>query len=81
MITAANKYRPSRHQKAVVKTVVFIPEHSFQKQPFAVVLQKRFFSSKNGVEEKRCWSFFSIKLQAWRTAILLKGDSNTGIFL
>ena len=28
-----------------------------------------------------CWSYFLIKLQAWRSAILLKRDSNTGFFL
>ena len=28
-----------------------------------------------------CWSYFLIKLQAWRFAILLKRDSNTGVFL
>ena len=27
------------------------------------------------------WSYFLIKLQAWRSAILLKRDSNTGVFL
>ena len=28
-----------------------------------------------------CWSYFLIKLQARRSAILLKRDSNTGVFL
>ena len=28
-----------------------------------------------------CWSLFLIKLQAWRSATLLKRDSSTGIFL
>ena len=28
-----------------------------------------------------CWSFFLIKLQAFRPAILLKRDSNIGAFL
>ena len=28
-----------------------------------------------------CWSLFLITLQAWKPAILLKGDSNTGVFL
>ena len=28
-----------------------------------------------------CWRFFLIKLQAFRPAILLKRDSNTGVFL
>ena len=28
-----------------------------------------------------CWSYFLIKLQAWRPTILLKRDSNTDIFL
>ena len=27
------------------------------------------------------WSFFSIKLQAWRSVNLLKRDPNTGVFL
>ena len=28
-----------------------------------------------------CWSCFLMKLQAWRSAILFKRDSNTGVFL
>ena len=28
-----------------------------------------------------CWSLFLITLQAWKPATLLKGDSNTGVFL
>ena len=28
-----------------------------------------------------CWKLFSIKLQAWKHATLLKGDSNKGVFL
>ena len=28
-----------------------------------------------------CWNLFSIKLQAWRSASVLKSDSNTGVFL
>ena len=28
-----------------------------------------------------CWSLFLIKLQAYRPAALLKGDSNTGVFM
>ena len=28
-----------------------------------------------------CWSYFLIKLQAWKSAILLKRDSNTDAFL
>ena len=28
-----------------------------------------------------CWSLFLIKLLAFRGATLLKGDSNTGVFL
>ena len=42
----------------------------FQKQSFADVFQKI-----------SCWSYFLIKLQAWRSSILLKRDSNTGFFL
>ena len=28
-----------------------------------------------------CWSLFLIKLQDWNPATLIKGDSNTGVFL
>ena len=28
-----------------------------------------------------CWSLFLITLQVWKPATLLKGDSNTGVFL
>ena len=28
-----------------------------------------------------CWSLFLLKLQVWKTAILLKRDSNIGVFL
>ena len=48
MIRAVNKYRRSRHQKAAMEIVVCKPEHSFQRQPFAVVLQKMVLE-KNGV--------------------------------
>ena len=27
-----------------------------------------------------CWSYFVIKLQCWRSAVLLKRDSNTAVF-
>ena len=32
-------------------------------------------------EKHLCCSYFLIMLQAWRSAILLKGDSNKGVFL
>ena len=35
----------------------------------------------NVIGKHQCWSIFLIKLQAWRSATLLKRDSNTGVFL
>ena len=34
----------------------------------------------NFIEKHLCWTLFLIKLQALRTAGLLKGDSNIGVF-
>ena len=36
---------------------------------------------ENFVVKHLCWSIFLIKLEAWRSAVLLKRDSNTGVFL
>ena len=35
----------------------------------------------NFIEKNLCWSLFLIKLQAYRSATLLKGDSNISVFL
>ena len=36
---------------------------------------------ENFVVKHLCWSLFLIKLEVWRSAVLLKRDSNTGVFL
>ena len=36
---------------------------------------------ENLVVKHLCWSLFLIKLEAWMSAVLLKRDSNTGVFL
>ena len=53
-----------------------------QKQSFADALQKGVLKNfTNFAGKYLCWSFILMKLQAWRLANLLKGDSNTGFFL
>ena len=53
-----------------------------QKQSFADVLQKGVLKNVTNFTGKHlCWSFILMKLQARRLATLLKGDSNTGVFL
>ena len=51
-----------------------------QKQRFADVLQNRFLKNFSIITGKHlCWSLFLIKLQIWRSAALLKRDSNIGV--
>ena len=52
------------------------------KQLPAVLFKKSVLKNFATFTEKHLyWSLFLIKLQAWRPAILLKRDSNTGLFL
>ena len=52
------------------------------KQPFTDVLQNSVLKNFTIFTEKHLrWSFFLIKLQAWKPATLLKRVSNLGVFL
>ena len=56
---------------------------SGQGQPPAVFYKKKVLLKILQISQKNylCWSIFLIKLQGLRSAILLKRDSSTGIFL
>ena len=53
-----------------------------QEQPPAAFCKKKVLLKILQIPQKNylCWSIFLIKLQALRSAILLKRDSSTGIF-
>ena len=53
-----------------------------QKQPFAGVLQNRFYQKPRNIQKRdMCLRFFLIKLHALRSTTLLKRDSSAGVFL
>ena len=57
-------------------------EVSFQKQPPEVFCEKSILKNFTKFKGKHlCWSLFLINLHASSPAILLKRDSNTGVFL
>ena len=60
------------------KTLSLIFKSSRLQMFFKVDVLKNFviFAGKH-----LCWSYFLIKLQAWTSPIVLKRDSNTGVFL
>ena len=64
----ANTTSPSPHA----------PRNSLSQIFFKIGVIKNF---TNFIGKHQCWSIFSIKLQAWRPATLLKRGSNTGVFL
>ena len=55
---------------------------SSQKQLLGCSIKNVFLKNFASFREKhQCWSLFWMKLQAWRSANLFKGDTNTRVFL
>ena len=72
--TLFNKVKLSIFLTNFIKAFTEATVCRFSKQVFLKI-------SQNSQKIHLCWSIFLIKFQAWRTAILLKRDSNAGVFL
>ena len=64
-----------------LQSIVYRIISDSQKQPFEDVFQYRCSQKFHNIHRKICWGLFLIKLQAFRSAIFLKSDSNTSVFL
>ena len=68
--------------KRIMDRVLYCSMEVLQRQPFVDVLQNKIFKNFAICTGKNlCWSFFVTKMQAFRSTVLFKRDSNTVVFL